>query len=357
VDKKYTIKSLDPTSFWRLERHLSVFFPAPSIYGSDRYFHWKLSDNPIEGGLANIVENDSGDVASSATLTPKQVWLKQRLMPIAEIGDTYTGKQHLRKGLFLSLVERNWEASLASKYQFVYGTPNQNSLPGYTKKAQYEVVDQLSMESFFALCQVTPLLCRKMPASLALIIGAVSKILFRTWYRVLLSEKTAGEMEIQDKQFNFLPEGWDEFIVRCNAQHDFILDRSRLVTEWRYIRNPHQYHLVTLKESGNLQGFAIYLTKEEGGVKRINIVDLLVAQGSKPRCLALMNVIVDKAFELNAAQIQIWCATRSKLSAAIRRSGFLRKGKVNVIARCAVDVDIFSNLQRVHFSMGDTDNG
>ena len=89
----------------------------------------------------------------------------------------------------------------------------------------------------------------------------------------------------------------------------------------------------------------------------MNIVDLLVAQGTKPRCLALMNTMVDRAFKLNVADVEIWCATRSKLRDAIRRSGFLRKGQINVIARCAVDVDILGNLQDVHFCMGDTDNG
>ena len=333
------------------------FFPSPSIYGSEKYFHWKLSDNPIGTGLANIAETNTGDVASSATLTPKHVLVKGRFTSIAEIGDTYTSKQHLRKGLFLSLVESNWETALASGYQFVYGTPNQNSLPGYVKKAQYAVVDELSMESFVALCHVAPLLCKKIPTRLALIIGGVSKILFRVWYRTFLGKRKVAGMEIQDKKFKFLPEGWEEFILRCSSQYDFILDRSRLVTEWRYIRNPHQYRLVTLKEGGILQGFAVYLIKEEGGIKRMKIVDLLAAQGTKPRCLALINTIVDRAFELNVADVEIWCATRSKLRDAVRRSGFLRKGQINVIARCAVDVDIFSNLQDVHFCMGDTDNG
>ena len=88
MDKKYTIQSLGPKKFFRLERHLMDFFPSPSIYGSEKYFHWKLSDNPIGTGLANIAETNTGDVASSATLTPKHVLVKGRFTSIAEIGDT-----------------------------------------------------------------------------------------------------------------------------------------------------------------------------------------------------------------------------------------------------------------------------
>jgi hypothetical protein len=80
-------------------------------------------------------------------------------------------------------------------------------LPGYVKKAPYAGVDELSIESFIALCHVAPLLHKKIPTNLALIIGGVSKVLFRAWYRTFLGGRKAAGMEIQDKKSKFLPEG------------------------------------------------------------------------------------------------------------------------------------------------------
>jgi hypothetical protein len=56
---------------------------------------------------------------------------------IAQSGDTMTHKNHTGKGLFTKLAELTYELCRQEGYCFVYGFPNYNSYPGFSKKLHW----------------------------------------------------------------------------------------------------------------------------------------------------------------------------------------------------------------------------
>lgn len=105
---------------------------------------WWCFDNP-HGGLFAFAHTDS-EIAATCYLAGK------RLSPAFgdraqafEIGETWTAEQHRRKGLFSRLVEHCTAFAFDTGAVMVYGTPNQQSTPGYAK-LKYEIVEDASSQ-------------------------------------------------------------------------------------------------------------------------------------------------------------------------------------------------------------------
>lgn len=154
--ESYTEQSLnkarDVTDFLHNE-----FLPdgADSLW-SDEYFYWKLGDvNPAgKGYLAYAIHE--GRVVASASLTKKRILLDGIECIAGEVGDTYTSKEfrrksmpiniskidsnpksYVNKSIFGRLISDLVEKSKKEGISIIYGTPNQNSYPGYTKRLEF----------------------------------------------------------------------------------------------------------------------------------------------------------------------------------------------------------------------------
>jgi GNAT superfamily N-acetyltransferase len=105
---------------------------------------WWCFDNP-HGGLFAFAHTDS-EIAATCYLAGKRLSPAFGGRPEAfEIGETWTAEQHRRKGLFSRLVEHCTAHAFATGAVLVYGTPNQQSTPGYAK-LKYEIVDDTSSQ-------------------------------------------------------------------------------------------------------------------------------------------------------------------------------------------------------------------
>lgn len=61
----------------------------------------------------------------------------------AQSGDTMTAGNHRLKGLFISLAKLTFEECSKRKVQIIFGFPNDNSLPGFIKKLQWQQIDSI----------------------------------------------------------------------------------------------------------------------------------------------------------------------------------------------------------------------
>jgi len=129
--------------------------------GADRmwsleYFKWKIgSENPAGRGVLSCAFHNN-KIVGVASLTKKRVLIDGEELVAAEVGDTYTLPSIMRRGkpVKLSSYDQN-SSSYVNKSIFgrlindltnqainegifiIYGTPNKNSYPGYTKKLGY----------------------------------------------------------------------------------------------------------------------------------------------------------------------------------------------------------------------------
>ncbi|WP_413668496.1 GNAT family N-acetyltransferase [Mucilaginibacter sp. Mucisp86] len=81
----------------------------------------------------------------------------------AQSADTMTHPDHQGKGLFITLAQRTYELCHKEGIQILFGFPNQNSLPGFVNKLNWQVSAQ--MECFIIPVKALPLerLANKFP--------------------------------------------------------------------------------------------------------------------------------------------------------------------------------------------------
>jgi hypothetical protein len=120
---------------------------------SKEYLDWRLGDeNPAGRGYLSYAISDD-KIVGVATLTRKKALFNGQELIVAEIGDTYTLPDIIRKGKPVALSDLDSNPKLyVNKSVFgriiseithrasldgvsiIYGTPNKNSFPGYIKR-------------------------------------------------------------------------------------------------------------------------------------------------------------------------------------------------------------------------------
>jgi|GEM_PF-1810149 len=122
--------------FMRAQQNSSQNYPLEK----DALLKWKLIDNIAHPGFASMmVTQERGEIVSLCTITPKRLWLGGREWQWGEIGDTFTDRQHLRQGMFASLVNANRQRAQLAGHKIIYGLPNEQSAPGYLKKLGFVI--------------------------------------------------------------------------------------------------------------------------------------------------------------------------------------------------------------------------
>ena len=149
-------------------------------YGNMGFFHWKIISNYIRPGIINLIK-DGNRIVSTTSVTPKLLVFKGELLNAAEIGDTYTHPDYWRQGMFALLINKTREDAGRSGINFVYGTPNELSLPGYQKKANFDIVKNLHLRSMVFPVDIRPKVQKRSHWILGSIIGSIFSIL-SFWY-------------------------------------------------------------------------------------------------------------------------------------------------------------------------------
>ena len=133
-------------------------------YCDPEIFRWKLGDsNPAGRGILALAMCDTV-VAGVMTATRKNLLLDGIPVSGFEVGDTFTNPEfrraggaatpaagtngsgdYLNKSVFGRLVNDVTERLLANGVGFVYGTPNDQSRPGYLRRGQYVHHEELGI--------------------------------------------------------------------------------------------------------------------------------------------------------------------------------------------------------------------
>ena len=90
-----------------------------------------------EPNLGFIAYSATGEPAAFYGVYASLVEYEGRIYHAAQSGDTMTHKSHAGKGLFTTLARMTYELAREKGIEFVYGSPNYNSLPGFIKKLNW----------------------------------------------------------------------------------------------------------------------------------------------------------------------------------------------------------------------------
>ncbi|MBH09547.1 MAG: hypothetical protein CMG74_04185 [Candidatus Marinimicrobia bacterium] len=329
-------------------------FSGIGDYGNMGFFNWKIVDNYIQPGIINLIK-DGNRIASITSVTPKLLIYKGKVINAAEIGDTYTHPEYLRQGMFSLLINQTREDAESKDINFVYGTPNELSLPGYQKKANFDIIKNLHVRSLIFPVNIKPNIQKRshwIPGSIiSSIVSIFSFLYFKIKNIFFFLDKTLVVEEI-----NQVPRDWDDFWNQAKQEFEFIINRDAKAMVWRYLDNPNKYKLILLRKNKTLIGYMVFRLISDDIYKNIMVADYLTLPGEENAIYVGINYIINYAFKIGVNQVGLWCVDDGSYFKLLKKKGFFARGNVPVICYQNEFAKEINNCTSWHFTIGDSDN-
>ena len=323
-------------------------------YGNMGFFHWKIVENYIKPGIINLIK-DGDRIASTTSVTPKLLVYKNEFVNAAEIGDTYTHPDYWRQGMFSLLINQTRKDAEIKGINFIYGTPNKLSLPGYQKKANFDLIRNLYVKSLVFPINISLRISKKSHWILGIIIGSIFSILTFLYFK-MKNIFFFIDKSITIKEINQIPNDWSEFWNQAREGYDFIINRNVEATTWRYFSNPNKYKFITIRKNNNLIGYLIYRIISDEKEKIIMIADYLTLPGQAKALYEAVNFTIDRAFQIGVTQVSLWCVKNSPYYKVFKKKGFFARSNIPVICYQNEFAEQVERCTSWHFTLGDSDN-
>ncbi len=350
----WTASSYEKGDLWDIGHFFKRVYTGYGTHGSMEYFQWKIVKNPVKPGVINLVWTSTG-IGSVTSLTPKVLFFKGKPLPSAEIGDTFTDPAYQRQGMFSLLVNKTREDGNSLGIDFIYGTPNDQSLPGYEKYADFKPIAGIKVRSLNFPVHIQMALQTRLPWIIASFVGSLWTLLVQSWLGVQILINSSHGWHIEEA--TVLPADWDSFWDEARSKYDFLFSREREFLKWRYFDNQYRYHVLIARSAGRISGYLIYRLVADSRMPTLRIADYLSAPGEERVLARLLNFAVRAALEMGAVKVSAWCPSSNPHFRQFRAYGFLAGGWIPVICHQSVIARKIEQESRAwHFSIGDSDN-
>lgn len=330
--RRFTTEVDPPSEFLR---YLGRSSSTPSMY-TPPYFDWKIAKNPF-GPSGMYLRYRDGIAAAHCSIVAKPLNTDFAEGALGELGDTHTHPDFQRQGHFAAIgkhVIEDFERLGAGADTLIYGLPNANALPGWTRSIGCTTAEQLQITER----QLSPLraplqaLKRALPAIRP---GRNGPVLER-W------ERDQGPMDA----------------IWARMDHTaWLLRKDGRWWSWRY--------------RDATEPFETYLARDDTGAP----IGWIVARFVRTRMPTVRRIIIgDICAVSEAAEVDIfrvfltsvprpadivigWFQQRTRLSDEAARAGFEETRKVPVIfASNQGYAKLAQHARWFRLSIGDTDN-
>jgi len=364
-DIDWSNEKYDGLDFLEVES-LRQIFEDPNTRTSRRsiskeYYKWKILSNPKGNGILHVTKINN-EIVGMASITPKSFLLNGEVIQSAELGDCFINPNKNRKGMFRSLLESTVNEALESGYDLIYGTPNAIALPG-ERKAGYDLIPSVKLENLVFASSPKSILQKRITNKYLKIIlilplyfsGLIINI-FPTIigiYSSLLNKK----LSIKFDPISEFPNELIEKIQIDSKHSDIISERSKEYLDWRFIKNPDDYFLFTVKSYDNYIGYFVLKTGYWEGIKVGYVADYYFVNGNENAFDMALDFII-KFFKKRAVgMISAWSSTDSYYYKVLKRNLFYKYKDVPVICyKNRLGKKIINSDLSWHFTMADSDN-
>ena len=348
------------------------FHPAgASPVWSVEYFQWKLGiSNPAGAGYVSLAMLDDR-VVGIVSLTRKRLLVNGRLVVGGEVGDSYSSARVRRSAHPNSLseldtnptsfVNRSIFGRLASEVraraqadgvQAIYGTPNANAYPGWTKRLGYFDFQGYNNYSYsrptscgFIKQYPTLAFCRRLIRFGEYALIKNHAVLSRKINRHLVFEP----LRLDDTEIETL---WE-----CiKPSFGFSLVRDRAYWRHRYFEHPlAKYSIYGVRCKGRLVAIcAVRLSTISGGKTVLHIVEWMAEKKVSLSFLLTQILDVYKSWEIDS--YNLWVSAVGEEADAARQSLFIRRNRVPIIfADNVVGREIAALKNKFFFYLGSVD--
>lgn len=215
------------------------------------FFRWKHVE-AHHGRSHMLVAEDEGRIVGFRAFMRWEFYCGERRVRAVRAVDTATHPAHQGRGIFTALT-RAALAELASEADFVFNTPNSNSLPGYLKMGWQQVGPLPAL--------VRPL--RPLRAAVRARAGKPAT-------PVSPAAPTAAEILASVDLSSLIPDG-GQLRYHTPVTPDYLA--------WRYAAAPLDYRALLLDERGRPRGVAFFRVRARGRLAETTLCDLLVRPG------------------------------------------------------------------------------
>ena len=252
MTKEWSVRRFQPDDLERIAEFRQAFPERLPVKCWDVEYHrWKCCNNPIQQGYIWLAE-DGDRIVSTASMTPKSMKLWGRIELVAETGDTYTLPEYQGRGIFTALVKKTTAEAIKSGINFIYGLPNQNSLPGYIRKLDYQVIPSTRLYSLVRPLNMKRMLKAKSNSSL---LAAVFSPVLEIGSRLIFRLAGISKSNFSVSQVSSFPDDIESLWERVSEKYDVILVRNREYLRWRYQEAPDSYIiLIARSPQGEILG-------------------------------------------------------------------------------------------------------
>ena len=211
------------------------------------YYLWKIVKNPAGRGFVSLAV-DMDRIVGTTTVTRKKVWFRGQLVDAAEIGDTFTDPNYQKLGIFTALVNASRARAIAEGVRMIYGTPNNQSLPGYEKHCQFFRKKGLDLFLWVLPLRMSMVLEHRVVDRCK---SLLSSQIFKNAFSLVLRAGAAsvpGKGEVAVLEFD---KSFDRLNTHLKQRYTFMLSRGADNLAFRLGGNPEQgrYGIIVKRES------------------------------------------------------------------------------------------------------------
>ena len=272
---------------------------------------WQFIQNPEENSFVDIAYDEEMNKTAAIYATS---CVKFKINEGTSFGtqslDTITDVEYRGQGLFIKLAKSVYEKAKNDNVALVYGFPNGNSIHGFVKKLEWQVLDPV------------PFLLKPLKSKYF-----TDKIKFLKFFpniNISFSNyKNDKNFSIEENK-NF-PEEVNSIWKLFSNEIRVAVERNKSYLDWRYIQKPNEdYKIVHCysKENAYL-GFVIYTVKEKHNGKIAYIMELLYDLNEPKAAKLLLDYAISEIKKEKADCILSWCFEHSPNYSVFKRSFFI----------------------------------
>lgn len=335
------------------------------------YMRWKLgSANPAGRGFMSFARSE-GRIIGTATLTKKRILLDGHELIGGEVGDTYTSadfrrigrparisdlesnpENYVNKSIFGRLVSDTFFRANADGVTVVYGTPNQNSYPGYTKRLGYGVVRKRNYHSY-----ARPTFSYFMKKGKGLL-DPLGPFLSRSEKMISRAQLIAigGRSQVETTSDLAADAEIDELWNVVRPTKGFSLVRDAHYWRHRYTASPLcNYMTLSFRRKGKLIGIASL--RATGGLDGAMVVLSLVEWMAVPELSfdRLLLLAIEESRSTSKPDVINFWGSREEYRGAASRLLFLKRAYVPIILGPNCYGQIASKIDCFDFHIGSSD--
>ena len=262
------------------------------------FFRWKHLENPFGRSFMLVAETDGRIVGLRAFMRWEFATGDRRFRAVRAV-DTATHPDHRGRGIFSTLTLEALDA-LRDQADFVFNTPNEQSLPGYLKMG-WRVVGRVPIH-----------------------VRVRRPVRFATHARSWRTEEKAGDVPAVRAPLasDVLDERIDGLMASRERPRGIATPRDGAYLRWRFGAAPLLgYRAVVTGDRGHVDGVAIFRVRPRGALVEATVAETIVRGGDRRSAGRLLRLVGASARMDHAA-----CSFPRGSSpwAAARRAGFVR---------------------------------